>query len=142
MAVITIGITGSRLGATPLQLQTLMGLLLPYYHTELVDLHHGACVGVDQQAALLGKALKFHVVAHPPENKRYLSQYSLDVSRTIMPELPYLDRDRVIVDRSSLIVAIPHTSTEVPRSGTWYTYNYAKSQNKATKLILPDGTIQ
>ena len=138
---ISIGITGSRLGATKLQLRVLMGTLLQYYLTEPVELHHGACIGVDTQAALLGRSLWFNLIAHPAENHKYRSTIALDISNTVLPELPYLDRDRVIVDATTFLIALPNTSTPALRSGTWYTYNYAQSKNKASMLILPDGTV-
>lgn len=141
----SIGITGTRLGATRLQMRVLMGTLLLYYKTmpaEPIELHHGACVGVDEQAALLGKALNFRVIAHPPTNHAYLSQISLTVSKLVLPEAEYLERDRDIVDNSQLLIALPNTTAENPRSGTWYTYNYAQGKNKTLMLILPDGTVR
>lgn len=139
---IAIGVTGARQGATRAQLRTLTNTLLDYYQTEIVYFHHGACQGVDEQAALIARSLKFRVIAHPPESYKYLSMVALGVSHMQLPKLPYLERDRVVVDKSNLLIALPAMSTPQPRSGTWYTYNYAKEQNKTAILILPDGTTK
>lgn len=140
----SIGVTGTRQGATKQQLRVLMGTLLQYYRyrTDPIEFHHGACIGVDLQAALIGSALRFHITAHPPDSYKYLSRLSLSISQTVLPELSYLERDRVIVDKSDLLIALPNTSTPVSRSGTWYTYNYALAQSKTTMLILPDGVVK
>lgn len=119
-----------------------MGTFLLYYKIDQTELHHGACVGVDEQAALFGRSLGFQVIAHPPENPKLLSKVSLAVSDKILPALSYLERDREIVHRSGLLIAVPNTNAETPRSGTWYTYKYAQGKDKTLMLVLPDGTVQ
>lgn len=137
-----IGVTGSRHGATRAQLRVLMSSLLVYYRTGETELHHGGCTGVDEQAALLGRALNLRVIAHPPENQQFLSKLSIAVSDVVLPALPYLARDRAIVDSTDLLLAVPNTQVPVLRSGTWYTYRYAVRNHQTTMLITPDGEIQ
>lgn len=136
-----IGITGTRHGATRAQLKVLMGSLLLYYQAGETELHHGACVGVDEQAALLGRAMNFRVIAHPPNTDRYLSTVSMNASDVVLPTAQYLVRDRAIVHSTGLLIAAPHTTVQIPRSGTWYTYRYALGKNKTTMLITPDGEV-
>lgn len=46
----------------------------------------------------------------------------------------YHARNRWMVDRSALVIGFPHGDD--PRSGTWFTLNYAADQGR-TRLIVP-----
>ena len=65
-----VGITGTREGMDADQIECVYNLL-----TEIMvecnnlnivpEFHHGDCVGVDVQAAIIAKELKYKVIAHP-----------------------------------------------------------------------------
>ena len=46
------------------------------------------------------------------------------------PQKPYLERNRNIVDNTTMLVAFPNNNKELLKSGTWSTIRYAKKRNK------------
>ena len=77
-----VGFTGSQNGGTPQQLAWLRGRLI----TADV-LHHGACIGADEQAHLLalelgmGNKMRGVIVVHPPE--QHQQDDAADVGRQL-----------------------------------------------------------
>ena len=134
-----IGFTGTRKGLTPAQDITLHKLLNNYKDKKRhVRLHHGDCVGADETCYHICKMLFINVVAHPP---------TLDIHRAFtrfndldLKPLPYLERNKKIVDSSKLLIACPK-GKEQQRSGTWSTVRYARKQGKNIIIIKPNGVI-
>lgn len=60
----------------------------------------------------------------------------------IYPELPSLERDRVIVGRIQGLVAIPRTDREELGSGTWSTVRYAREIGCPIYIIRKNGQIR
>jgi hypothetical protein len=131
-----IGFTGTRYGLTSQQRNEL-NRILRSKGTE--QFHHGDCRGADWEAHHLARRLLIPVVLHPPvENTARAHCRGWDISRV---PLPYLERNRAIVDETDELIACPRTYTEEaePRSGTWYTVRYAARIGRPVLIILPDG---
>jgi len=97
--------------------------------------HHGDCVGSDEQFHNFAIILNYRIIVHPPTAERFRAFCKGGEVRT--PK-QYYDRDQDIVDETSLLIATPKTKKEF--GGTWHTINYARSLNKPIIIIYPDGT--
>lgn len=134
-----VGVTGSRNGMTIAQHDAFKYLMLM---REPHEFHHGDCIGVDAQAhKIVNSTLpKTLIIVHPPENGRFRAGKKVGAHRIERP-LPYLDRNKSIVDASDLLIVIPNSTKESLRSGTWSTKRYAESIAKDFVVIYPDGVI-
>jgi hypothetical protein len=133
-----IGFTGTREGMGRAQFQQLKKVLL--LHAP-IEVHHGDCIGSDAQFHDLCRSLfgvTVNIVVHPPNNSKYRAFMAGD---TILDPLPYLKRDRNIVDKVQLLIATPRQAMEVKRSGTWATVRYAKKCKKEVVIITPRGHV-
>jgi len=142
--MIALGITGSRKGCTAPQYDRLRRLLRD--HAECFnELHHGACVGADEQAVLLARELKLpvRIVAYPANFSPASGLVSLDAieaSDEVKRAADPLARNRDIVDATSALIACPDTAAPA-RSGTWSTIRYARCRDKLVVIIDPEGTV-
>ena len=130
-----VGFTGTREGMTDQQRATVLRLL----SKELLDaewLHHGDCIGADHQAGQIAIFCGVKQHAHPPTSDR-LRAWTL-ADRTDKP-LPYLERNRAIVDATDILIAAPR-GPEEQRSGTWSTVRYARKVGKPVIIVWPDGS--
>jgi hypothetical protein len=131
-----IGITGSRDGMTLIQQQTFETIINKNIHL-IEEIHHGDCNGVDSIVHHLYSGT-IKMIVHPPTINTCRAYCQSDF---IMPPLPYLDRNKQIVNNCNVIIAVPNTMTEVIRSGTWSTIRYAKKCKKTYLIIYPDGNV-
>jgi hypothetical protein len=133
--MIKLGFTGTQVGMTPAQRLVFATLLRELGVTEL---HHGDCIGADEQAHTIALADNISIIVHPPHNssKRAFCRGAKDIH----PTKPYLERNHDIVDETGALIATPKEKEEQLRSGTWATYRYATKQKKRTIIIYPDGT--
>lgn len=130
------GITGTREGATEAQLAALIRILLA---TDATSMHHGDCIGADRQAHVIGKARGMYICIYPPIDPKSRA-FCTDWDECETP-LPYLERNKLIVNHSSFLVAMPRAHYEEDRSGTWAAVRYARKQNMRSIFILaPDGS--
>jgi hypothetical protein len=90
------------------------------------DLHHGGAVGADRQAAEVADTLGIPVIEHLPAGRRGSD---------------YLARNRIIVDLTTELIAVPRGMTEELRSGTWATIRYAHRIRKPFTIVYPDGSL-
>lgn len=164
-----VGFTGTQKNLSPLQFDAVIALLVELEPTEA---HHGDCIGADHSFHLicdwmnnasrtgLGDKLEIpiKIVIHPPNipDKRSNCADKCDFRGRgydiiVLPEKPYLARNKDIVNASDVMICCPGSSEEQVRSGTWSTWRYAKKQKNdlftAIKyqqiyLILPDGTVK
>jgi hypothetical protein len=128
-----VGFTGTQKGACPEQLALVEQLLKSLKQAGHAEFHHGQCVGADEQAAKIAKALGYRVVAHPglakdPANLMFRSDWS--ENDEVREAKPFIKRDRDIVDETHVMLAAPLTREEQVRSGTWTTVRYAKSRGR------------
>lgn len=131
-----IGITGSRDGCTQKQRVTLRTMLL-----ECTELHHGDCIGVDEDAHIIAFNMrpKPRIVIHPPLEGALRAYCKGD---EVLFEHDYITRNHHIVDACEHLLACPASFIEKQRSGTWATIRYARSINKRRSIIYPDGVIR
>lgn len=134
--MLQIGFTGTQRGMTPPQRATFLRLLqeLRGPHT----LHHGDCIGADAEAHDCVKSLGWRVVIHPPivGVKR-----AHCIGDEVAAALPYLIRNRVIVDETVLLISTPGEVDEQLRSGTWSAIRYARSRSKQVIIDPPSGEL-
>lgn len=128
-----IGFTGTRHGMTEAQIVSVTTTLL---RLDLLEFHHGDCIGADVQAAEIAKAQGYIIVGHPPVNEYRRAFFFNDMTRTAKP---YIERNHALVDAVGILIAAPETAREQHRSGTWATIRYAKSNNVRVIIINPDG---
>ena len=136
----TVGITATREGLTPQQKQVLTTYLTSL-HVE--EGHHGDCVGGDEDFHEICNDLSIPIVIHPPEDERLRAFCSRGVLRT-WPVLPYLARNKVIVNSIDLLFGCPKEEEEPAPArgqGTWSTIRYARRIHAPVKVIYPSGRI-
>jgi len=102
-------------------------------------MHNGDCVGSDEIAGRMWRALDGQLWLHPPtvETKRAFLTCDFASDR-----LPYLQRNHVIVNLSEALVATPAEMFEQQRSGTWATIRYAAKMRRPITIIWPNGSVE
>jgi hypothetical protein len=96
-----VGFTGTSRGMTEAQRGAAAAL------RELGDVaeaHHGDCVGADAEFHALCQNLGIPVVIHPPSDPKKRAHCQ---GGQVLPERPYLDRNRAIVDAGDVLLAAP-----------------------------------
>jgi hypothetical protein len=132
------GFTGTQNGCTGHQYTQLATFLKTLKDLRYEWLHSGDCIGADQQAYDLWHGLSGKNWGHPPDNSLKRAWCKFD---QVEPLAPYLQRNKVIVRESLLMLAVPHTMIEELRSGTWTTVRYARSKRKPIIIFWPAGNI-
>lgn len=131
-----LGFTGSSEKVTLKQRATLEYLLHHLYFDEGFKVfHHGDCIVADEIAAWIAKRIGYAIYTHPP---------IFDYKRAFFPKSDvnfypkqYLDRNKDIVNSSSLIIGVSDTDEEILRSGTWATLRYSRKMGKPRIILLP-----
>lgn len=139
---LVIGFTGARRGLTAAQLEALRGWL----EVNLVGgevVHHGACVGADEQFADVVSCLPHvdHVYAHPSDVPGTTSDLALSLADEVCEIRPPLARNKDIVALVDVLLACPAGMAEELRSGTWATVRYARKAGKRILIFWPDGSV-
>jgi hypothetical protein len=131
-----LAFTGTRKGMTDYQKQQLQDALHQAYLDGYRHIHLGDAVGADFEAAVIASGMgHFYLHAHPSnihDQRGFFTLYD-DVEVEAAP----LDRNKDMVDLSTLLIAAPYEMEEQARGGTWYTIRYARSRNIQTTIILP-----
>ena len=133
---IKIGFTGTKKGVTRDQHERFKLTLSKYNGV----LHHGDCIGADDEAHSLALFLKMPIVIHPPNNCKSRAFCGLQFPNkmvTMVDPKPYLNRNHDIVDACDILIATPKQHEEVLRSGTWATIRYARKTGKKIIIIGP-----
>lgn len=138
-----IGFTGTQHGMTIAQKSSLWSVLdrIGSSTIEIVQFHHGCCIGADEESARMAKLAGFFVVGHPPEDRAKIWEEHISIDNDIRPPLPYLDRNHVIVDETSQLIAAPRLLFAELRSGTWSTIRYAKKIHRVVTVVWPTGSV-
>ena len=138
-----IGFTGTRAGMTSTQMKTFQRIIGRYAG---VVLHHGDCLGADENAHRLVTVSGGRVEIWPPDKdaaRAYLHLVRPKQVLKVHEVAPYLERNRSIVENTEFLIAVPHTRHMTYRgSGTWYTFRYARDMGKKIRLILPSGRVR
>jgi hypothetical protein len=136
----SVGITATREGLTSKQRWRLEILLMQLSPDEA---HHGDCVGGDAEFHEMCLDLSIPVWIHPPVDNKYRAWCKSAAG--IASGLPYLDRNKVIVNSVDYMFACPKEDIE-PRpargQGTWSTIRYARRMSVPMKIIWPGGRVQ
>lgn len=132
----SLGFTGTQDGMTSEQGTEVLNLL--YRYTPL-QVHHGDCVGADEEFHALALLVGAVIHNHPPTNPIKRAFCGGDIK---YPPRPYLERNQDIVSMSDVLVATPKEFTEKQRgSGTWATIRYARKKGIPIHIVYPDGKI-
>ena len=103
----------------------------------VTELHHGDCTGADALMAKHARLWGIRVVAHPPTNDAHRA---FEPSDEVRDSDEYLRRNRAIVAKSQLLIAMPD-GPERAGSGTWYTIHHAVDCLVPVQIIQPDGSV-
>lgn len=136
-----IGFTGTQAGMTEAQQTRAYRLLLAFRAT---DLHHGDCIGADDQMDQIGRELGLTIYIHPPDNpskRAWCNTRPIGESWTEHPPQSYLLRNKAIVESARTLIAAPKETAETVRSGTWSTVRYARKVGKPVYIVWPDGSV-
>jgi hypothetical protein len=118
---------------------------LSWMNPEAYELHHGDCIGSDANVHEMVFEMGWRIVVHPPTDPKKRAW----VARTkfwdplrcaTVPELPYLDRNKAIVDQTLFLLATPGEKEMKQRSGTWSTVRYAQKLKRPVRLLHRDGS--
>jgi hypothetical protein len=138
------GFTGTRTGLNENQIDQIQKLLQSDLDAGLqIEVHHGDCVGADADFHAICQKLSkdIKIVIHPGCSKQNSSNHDSKLrayckSDDIQPAKDYLDRNRDIVNETSILIACPFSNVEQQRSGTWYTIRYARKVAKPIILFV------
>lgn len=149
-----IGFTGTKEGMTELQKKTVCEIILSFANITTssgkglihIELHHGDCVGADEDFHRIGLKLGVpRIVIHPPTNSKYRAHCDkIDSGDTIVvveKEYSYLTRNKHIVDAGlTVMIGTPKAEYEELRSGTWHAIRYTRKQHEPLVIVYPNGT--
>jgi hypothetical protein len=103
------------------------------------EFHHGDCIGADVEAHEIARGIGCgHIISHP-STLAHMRGYMV-ADRAAQP-LPPLDRNRVIVSETDLLVAAPADFIEQRRSGTWATVRYARAMQRPALIVFISGSV-
>jgi hypothetical protein len=141
-----VGWTSARAGLTPTQEMVARIVLVDLRSRRgAVELHHGWCLGGDDEGADMAQLLGYRIVAHPGHPKGRPNDLSMRGHFTDNDEIrepgEFLARDRDIVNDTGVTLAFPPSETDPGRGGTWYTARYAIKVGKPRLVITPSGRV-
>jgi hypothetical protein len=142
-----VGVTATRSGMRTPQLATARTILTTLRDAGAAYLHHGDCIGGDDQFDSLADDLGYHIVIHPPTDSRFraycLGQRGATTARgKTRRELPprrFLDRNQQIVMATGILLGASAHGHEHVRSGTWSTIRFARARRMPRVVLWPDG---
>lgn len=102
--------------------------------------HHGACVGADEDFHCICLAAGVPVETWPGDIPD-LTAPCLGFAAT-HPPAPCIERNHSIVDACEVLIVAPAGYKEARQSGTWATFRYGVAQGKKVFLVWPDGRLE
>ncbi|MBW2079094.1 MAG: hypothetical protein JRI71_16385 [Deltaproteobacteria bacterium] len=135
-----VGFTGTQKGMTSQQKGSIMDLM-----RELgpVEVHHGDCIGADEEFNGISTSMDIAVVLHPPK-KRLKRAYCAGTVIDVRKPREYLLRNKDIVRDSDVLIAAPRQFYEPSgrsKGGTWATVGYARNKGMPIYIVYPDGEV-
>jgi len=131
-----IGFTGTRKGMTEHQFVRIHQLLLIEERHGPVLVIHGDCIGADADFHKIARGLGLQIRIRPTFKQRAYCEGADDIKE---PVLDPLERNRLIVIDSDLMIATPSGYGEQRRSGTWATIRYARKIERHLVIVWPNG---
>jgi len=122
---------------TEAQIEEVEELLAFAYMRCFSTLVHGDAVGADRQAHEIAIASDLDVHIWPASGRAQRAY--CEGATFIADPMPPLERNRLIVQNSSILIAAPAQDREVLRSGTWATIRYARQAGKRVIIVWPNG---
>lgn len=132
-----LGYTGTRDGMNEAQKRRFATFLRENGVTEL---HHGDCVGGDEDAHHIARAHGVRVVIHPPVDAAHRA-FCMGADY-VHPPKTHFARNRHIVNATDGTLGTPKLMVETDKGGTWMTLRYAVKKSKPRFIIWPDGTLK
>ncbi len=137
-----LGFTGTRNGMTEAQKRKFAALLRERGVTEL---HHGDCVGADEDAHNIARQHGINIVIHPPVDSADRA-FCMGAYYTHQPRT-HFQRNRDIVADTDALAATPLLEVETPTGGTWYTIRAGRKRHVAggvyqVFVIWPSGKLE
>lgn len=130
-----IGFTGTQKGMTNEQSVSVFKILCEYYP---IEVHHGDCVGADEDFHKIAQGCKIYTIIHPPVIDDLRAFCKGNEHR---PPKPFIERNHGIVDETEVLIATPKERKEELRSGTWATIRYAYKIGRKILIVWPDGNV-
>jgi hypothetical protein len=130
-----VGVTATRSGLTERQRQAIALAL-----KGATEGHHGDCVGGDAEFHQMCLDAGVPVIVHPPQNPK-LRAFCQGAARVCEP-LPYLVRNKCIVDAVDVMIGAPREAHEPPPArgqGTWSTIRYARCRPVTLRVVPGNG---
>lgn len=148
-----IGFTGTRRGVNTKQDDPLFNTLVEYKPTIFL---HGACTGADEYAVEMVRdyysSTECTIIAYPgvslkSEDRSDRSERAIQLSNEVLPEQGHFSRNRKIVQRCHLLIAVTHYYIyEEPEDGsgggTFFTIQHAEKLKRPTVIIWADGRME
>jgi hypothetical protein len=135
-----IAFTGTREGMSNRQTEAFTELIGAFanviaegYQTIFV---HGGCDGADIKTRDITLSMNHSICVECfPGDESQHKKNSLCISQVVHPIMPYLWRNKKMVNMGGLLVAAPLSMNEENRSGTWSTIRYARKINKPCIIL-------
>ena len=129
-----VGITGTRKGMNEYQFELVQTFLTEKFQPG-AEFHHGDCVGVDAEAAVLAKEIGYRIISHPGPTLDGLRAF-VECDESRVPQ-SHFKRNRTIVDACDVLLVVPLQNEHQSNGGTWYTHDYANKKEKPFNVIWP-----
>jgi hypothetical protein len=153
--MLNIGITGSRKPLPTIQIKSLYFVMMKLCLDELamdggsVAIHHGCCVGADEEAHNLAETMAgVSIHGHPGMDEWGKSRLTLPTGKYDYDILHsrelYKTRNWNIVNVSDVLIACPaypENDKGSRRSGTWQTVRMARRASKTVKYVWANGEV-
>ena len=133
-----VGFTGTQHGVTAAQRYSLLFVLAKARVRGAKWMDNGDCIGADNTAGNIWRCLEGLLWLHPPTNASKRANMACDFASE---PLPYLDRNRAIVDKCDWLICTPAEMFEQQRSGTWATIRYARKVGRNHAIVWPNGRV-
>lgn len=140
-----LGFTGTRTFITCAQREVLRDWV-----DRAREVHHGACIGADEECHNIALEAGKLIVVHPPiDTSRMMTPNWNHPNVTVREHKPYHPRNRDIVNASTHLLALPDGPWK-PFGGTWYTVDFATGHKDIHMMIhtipvticYPDGELE
>lgn len=136
-----VGISGTREGfKTVSQKHAFYRIFHVLTNQYGLEVHHGDCIGVDEAVHNYCDKLSYTIIVHPPVNPKNRA-FCKPAFGSIRDPLPYLERNKFIVDETSVLLAAPKGMVPDIRSGTWHAIRHAREKGKSIYVIKPNGEV-